>query len=31
VYLYFDRIHTWRERVHARRHGRQAGPLGSEA
>jgi multidrug efflux pump len=31
VYLYFDRIHTWRERVRARHQGRELGPLGSEA
>jgi multidrug efflux pump len=30
VYLYFDRLQTWRERARARRHG-EVGALGSEA
>ncbi|HXJ94925.1 MAG TPA: multidrug efflux RND transporter permease subunit [Terriglobia bacterium] len=31
VYLYFDRIHTWRQRAHARRRAKEMGLLGSEA
>jgi len=30
VYLYFDRLQHWRDRLRARRGG-EAGPLGSEA